>query len=183
MRNAQMKRDTVEDAHQNKTTIADNPRQRERAVYEDLMPNNFMTDAAVKLQALPATMAGIAVGSVNVLAGRLAGNKDARITVGNNALQFENGLMGKPSSAFTAGNAVLYGPGAHPDRPSTRRYDERATPVTLGDHEKGHTYQFRKPFFIPRYYGAEIIDGLRGRPNRYEVEADDFGEESYRRRK
>ena len=182
-RNAELRREAAAEARRNPARVVDDPRERERTVYENLLPDNFATDSIVKLQALPATMAGIAAGSVNVLASRLAGNKDARITVGNNALQFENGWIGEPNSAFTAGNAVLYGPGGYPDRPSLTRYDGRATPVTLGDHEKGHTYQFRKPLFPARYYGAKFIDGLQGKPNRYEIEADDFGEEAYRRRK
>lgn len=79
-----------------------------------------------------------ATGSLNVLAARLAGKKDARISVGNNALQFEGGLLGSDRSAFTAGNSVLYGPGGHPEM-RARRYDKRPTSVSVGEHEMGHS--------------------------------------------
>ena len=101
-----------------------------------------LADAAGKLWALPYTAAGAAAGTLNVLAARLAGRKDARITLGNNAIQFENGLLGSAEpGAFTLGNSVLYGPGAHPGTKIDTRYDGQPTSVTLlGDHEMGHTY-------------------------------------------
>lgn len=162
---------------------SDGWRKHERAVYEHLMPDNAISDVAGKLWALPLTAAGAVAGSLNVAAARLAGNRDARISLANNAIQFENGLFGKSQSAFTLGNSVLYGPGAYPSLAIDERYDRRKTPVTLGDHEKGHTYQFTKPLFPALYVGSKIADEINGKYHRYEVEADDFSEDAYRRRK
>ena len=149
------------------------------------MPDSPLADAAGKLWALPYTAAGAAAGTLNVLAARLAGRKDARITLGNNAIQFENGLLGSAEpGAFTLGNSVLYGPGAHPGTKIDTRYDGQPTSVTLlGNHEMGHTYRYADPLFPQRYASSEIVGRINGKPNRYEVEADDFAEEAYRRRK
>ena len=158
--------------------------EKERAIYERLTPAGPVTDALGKLWASPLTAVGAAAGSLNVLASRLAGNKDARVTMGNNAIQFENGLIGPTGakSAFTLGNSVLYGPATHPDTPIKERYDKKQPMhATFGDHEKAHTYRYGSPFFLPGYAGSMIFDGIRGKPNRYEVEADDFAEESARR--
>ena len=156
---------------------------RERDIYDRLVPDNMFDDAAGKLWALPVTALGIAAGSLNVLAGQVAGHKDARISVGNNALQFEDGLIGQDNSAFTLGNAVLYGPGGHPNTPVRKRYDGVRTPVSLGDHETGHTYQHYRPGFIPRWALGQVRKVLTDQPNPYEVEADDFGDEMYRGRR
>jgi hypothetical protein len=129
------------------------------------------------------TALGAAAGSLNVLAAQIAGKDDARTTVGNNALQFEGGLLGSGRSAFTLGNSVLYGPGGHPEMPSVERYDKRLTPVSVGEHEMGHRYQYVNPLFPVLYLGSRIDARINGRPYRYEVEADDFAEEAYRRRR
>ena len=151
---------------------------RERAIYDGLTPDGPVSDALGKLWASPVTAAGAALGSLNVLASRLAGNKDARVTLGNNAIQFENGLIGANRSAFTLGNSVLYGPNTRPDTPITRREDKKGPlRATYGDHERAHTHQFTSPLFPTLYIGSRIADGIRGKPNRYEVEADDFAAE------
>ncbi|WP_340317228.1 hypothetical protein [Rhizorhabdus argentea] len=155
---------------------------KQRAAYEKLRPDHMITDIAGKLWASPYTAVGAAAGALNVLAGRIAGRPDARITIGNNALQFEGGLVGKGGSAFTLGNSVLYGPGTHPDRPALR--DDKAKehpPFTFGSHEKGHTYQYGNPWFPYRYAAGAIRGVLTGKPNPAEVEADDFAQEDYRR--
>ena len=155
---------------------------KQKAVYERLTPDGALSDAAGKLWAAPLTIAGAVAEGLNVLGARLAGDEDARITFGNNAIQFESGLVGG-KGAVTVGNSVLYGAGAHPETPSRKRYDDIPTPVTLGDHEMAHTRQYTNPFFLRRYIGNGIDDWIHGKPNRYEVEADDFAEEAYRRRR
>lgn len=173
---------TPEQLQQLREQSAKSQRAKENEVYERLMPDNVVTDALGKAWASPITLAGAAAGSLNVLAARLAGKKDARISVGNNALQFEGGLLGSDRSAFTAGNSVLYGPGGHPEM-RARRYDKRPTSVSVGEHEMGHTYQYYSPPFPALYLGSRIVDKINGRPYRYEAEADDFAEEAYRRRR
>lgn len=159
--------------------------EKEHAAYEKLMPDHPVTDMLGRAWAYPATLVGAAIGSANVLAARIAGRKDARITVGNNALQFESGLIGntKNKSAFTLGNSVLYGPGAHPETKSERRYDGRKTQVTLGEHEEGHIYQYNNPLLLHRYLAGRIAKAFTGQQNPVEVEADDFADEAYRRRR
>lgn len=154
---------------------------RQRAAYEKLRPGHVITDIGGKLWALPYTAVGAAAGALNVLAGRIAGRPDARITIGNNALQFEGGLLGKRLSAFTFGNSVLYGPGTHPDFPADRDDKAEHPPFTFGGHEKGHTYQYGNPWFPSRYAAGWTNGILTGKPNPAEVEADDFAQEDYRR--
>lgn len=174
---------TPEQLRQSREQLAASQRSKEKQVYERLMPDNRLTDVLGKLRAFPYTAVGAIAGATNVVASRLAGNDDARITMGNNALQFEGGLLGSDESAFTFGNSVLYGPGGHPELPSKTRYDKRSTPVPFGDHEMGHTYRYADPLFPGRYIQSWINDKINGRPPLYEVEADDFAEESYRRRR
>jgi hypothetical protein len=156
---------------------------KERAIHENLMPANGVTHVLGRVTALPWTALGAATGSLNVLGAKLAGRGDARITRRGDQLNFESGLLGGGESAFTLGDSVLYGPNGHPDTPSVRRYDHRLTPVALGDHEPAHSRRYSYPFFPPMYVGAGITDAINGKPNRYEVEADDFAEEAYRRRR
>lgn len=108
---------------QNHEALRRGQRDRERAAYERLIPSGRLSDVAGKIWAAPITAVGALAGLASVGAAKLAGHDDARITPGNNAIQFEGGLFGVPG-AFTMGNSVIYGPGSHPDDPSRKRYDD-----------------------------------------------------------
>jgi len=141
-----------------------------------------VTDILGKIWASPFTAVGSALGAANVGLAKVAGNDKAKISVGNNALQFENGLLGFGGRAFTMGNSVLYGPGEDATRPSKARYDGRGAKASLAEHEMGHTYQYQKYNFPALYLGNKIAGRITGRRNPYEDEADDFGDAVHGRR-
>ena len=146
------------------------------AAHDRLRPSNVVTDVIGKVGALPLTAMGSALGAANVGLARLAGHKNARMTVGHNALQFEDGLIGLGGRAFTLGNSVIYAPGEHPSSPSRKRYDERRTPASLAQHEMGHSYQYQKFGFAPLYLANLVTGSISRKRNPYEDEADDFGD-------
>lgn len=157
------------------------PSKAERAAADRLTPSNRVTDLLGKLYAAPITAAGSIAGAANVAAARIAGDKRAKISMRDNGIQFESGYFGDKDRAFTLGNAVLHGPGSRPGDPN-QRYDDRKTKATTAEHESGHTYQYQHPGFIPDYLRYLARQALTGKPNPYEIEADDFGEWQHRQK-
>ena len=95
--------------------------------------------------------------AVGLLAGFAAVPFGAKVTLGNNAIQFENYPLG--SGALTLGNTVLYATGLSPSQKSNPYVWHPQ--VVLGLHEAGHTYQYEAlgPLFIPIYFASGGIDG------------------------
>lgn len=114
-----------------------------------------MLDLAGKVWALPNTVIGLAVGGVSYGAGWAGyglGLLDVApsITIGNNAIQFENIPFG--NGALTLGNTIIYGGGTAPNQTGNLYGDSRY--LNVGRHEMGHTYQYQAygPFFLPAYF-------------------------------
>jgi hypothetical protein len=101
-----------------------------------------IVDLAGKLWTLPNTVVGIVIGLAGVLLG-------ARISLGNNAIQFEHFPLG--IGALTLGNAILYGRSTAPG--DIKPLYGSKQPLSLAAHERAHTYQYQAlgPFFIPVY--------------------------------
>jgi hypothetical protein len=118
-------------------------------------------DVAAKIWASPNTVLGLAYGGVGYLYG-VATGQDVKITLGNNAVQFENMPQSMVDRPFALGNTILY---SVYDQPKSTLYssytntyvgvdaDGESIYPTVGDHERQHTYQYQKfgPFFIPAY--------------------------------
>jgi hypothetical protein len=120
-----------------------------------------LADTAGKLWTLPNTALGVGVGLPGVPFG-------ARITFGNNAIQFENYPWG--TGALTLGNAIIYGGGTSPSDVGQLYGDPRV--LNVGLHEMGHTYQYQAlgPLFLPIYF---FTGGISSR-NPFERAANDF---------
>ncbi len=118
-------------------------------------------DFAGKVWTLPNTIVGLAVG----IAGMPFG---ATISIGNNAIQFENYPWG--AGAITLGNSIIYARGTTPNDVGQLYGDRRL--LNVGLHERGHTYQYQAfgPFFIPTYL---LTGGIRGR-NPFEQGANNY---------
>jgi len=110
-----------------------------------------IVDLAGKLWTLPNTVVGIVIGLAGVLHG-------ARISFGNNAIQFEHFPLG--IGALTLGNAILYGRSTAPC--DIKPLYGSTQPLSLAAHERAHTYQYQAfgPFFIPVYLAC---GGIRAR--------------------
>ena len=101
-------------------------------------------DVAGKVWASPNTAIGLTAGGLGHVAGLAKGTRP-RISVGNNAIQFENNpVAGR--SAVTLGNVSIYSPYDSVDRSSS--------------HEKPHTYQAQQlgPFYLP----SNLLGGAAG---------------------
>lgn len=114
-----------------------------------------MLDLAGKVWALPNTVIGLAIGGVSYGAGWAGyglGLVDVApsISIGNNAIQFENIPFG--NGALTVGNTIIYGGGTAPSQMGNLYGDRRY--LNVGLHEMGHTYQYQAygPFFLPAYF-------------------------------
>ena len=82
------------------------------------------------------TVVGIIWGGIGVPFG-------AKVTIGNNAIQFENHPFMPEGGAITFGNAISYGKQACPTEPLPNG--------TFGKHEQQHTYQgeLLGPLYLP----------------------------------
>ena len=89
-----------------------------------------------KIWNLPNTVVGIIWGGIGVPFG-------AKVTIGNNAIQFENHPFMPEGGAITFGNAISYGKQACPTEPLPNG--------TFGKHEQQHTYQgeLLGPLYLP----------------------------------
>lgn len=132
-----------------------------------------MLDLAGKVWALPNTVMGLAVGGVSYgvgWAGYGLGLLDVApsISIGNNAIQFENIPFG--TGALTLGNTIIYGGGTAPNQMGNLYGDRRY--LNVGLHEMGHTYQYQAygPFFLPAYFlrgGISAINPFEQGANNY----------------
>ena len=100
----------------------------------------------LKLNNLPNTVLGLTLGAIGLLFG-------ARVSVGNNAIQFLGHPLMLARFAATIGNVVLYG--------------RRVTPASvgfdgnlLGDHERQHTIQGEHLGVL--YLPSNLFGGLAG---------------------
>ena len=92
-----------------------------------------------KLWTLPNTALGLALGVAGLPFG-------AKVSFGNNAIQFSNMPFG--NGAITFGNTILYGKNIDPTTPAGR-YNGQGGLYPIGDHERAHTYQYEilGPFY------------------------------------
>ena len=146
-----------------------------------------------KVWASPNTALGLAYGGVGYLYGNLT-NQDVKVSIGNNAVQFEGNPLGFDGTAMTLGNAINYFGSARPDSGKTLSYSKGyytynynannngrlpndADRIILGDHEQVHTYQAEKlgPLFLPTYF----FGGGINKNNLLEQNADKVGNNAY----
>lgn len=116
-------------------------------------------DLAGKTWASPATAVGLAWGLTGALFG-------ADISIGNNAVQFENHPF--MSGAITFGNTISYSKDLGPETYSSV-YGRNNN---VGRHEKGHTYQYQ--LFGPLFPLLYLPRGLGSSNNPLEQAADDY---------
>ena len=114
-------------------------------------------DVLGKIWASPYTLLGAAYGGFGHLYGIATGRRP-QISFGNNAIQFINNPFVNRRSAFTLGNAILYGAEQSPETPGA--YGNLQV-KNVGEHEKAHTYQYQTlgPFFGPAYMLAGGFSG------------------------
>ena len=94
------------------------------------------------------SVVGLAWGAIGIPFG-------ARPSFDNNALQFENHPFMDSHGAITLGNVIAYGEKAGPKTPLSK-----GSPVTVGDHERQHTYQGE--LLGPLYLPSNILGGVAG---------------------
>ncbi len=118
-------------------------------------------DVLGKLWTAPNTLLGLLVGFPMLLAG-------ARISLGDNAIRFQNLPVGR--GALTLGNVVLYSRHCAPDIEASMYGDTRC--LRIGKHERAHTlqYQLLGPLFLPVYL---CCGGISAR-NPFERAANDY---------
>jgi len=126
--------------------------------------------------ATPNTLAGLVYGGLGHVVGLLSGTHP-EITFGNNAVQFTNNPFVNRDSAFTLGNAILYGQ----DKPPESQYAYGDPDVKTGKHEQAHTHQYE--VLGPLFGSAYMLQGgfigpsgfSRPRGNPFEDAAQDYG--------
>jgi hypothetical protein len=125
-----------------------------------------LLDLAGKFWALPDTAIGLVIGAVGVPFG-------ARISLGINAIQFENYPWG--NGALTLGNAIIYGGGESPDDTRTGLYNDPRL-LNVGLHETGHSFQAEALgiFFLPAYFMSGGINF--NTPNIFEQAANNYAD-------
>lgn len=119
-------------------------------------------DLLGKLWTAPNSLLGLIAGLSMVPFG-------ARVSVGDNALRFENIPLGR--GALTLGNIVLYSHHCAPDTETTGMYGDSRC-LRIGKHEQAHTlqYQLLGPLFLPVYL---CCGGISAR-NPFERAANDY---------
>jgi hypothetical protein len=125
------------------------------------------------------------LGGAGYLYGAATG-QDVKVSIGNNAVQFEGNPLGQDGAAITLGNTISYfGSEAKPDAPWPTYEANNGTwtgsindSVILGKHEQEHTYQYEKlgPLFLPIY----SFYGIADLKNPFEQAADKAGNQYYR---
>ncbi len=129
--------------------------------------SNPVFNLITKMRALPVTAIGVAYGLLNYPFG-------ARITIGHNAIEFNN-VLGKSDNALTLGNSILYAQssaGSDFTRLQMGAYDD--VNVNVGLHEEGHTWQFQRlgPLYPVFYLNAGPFGNIN---NPYENAANIYG--------
>ena len=144
-------------------------------------------DILGKINALPITIVGSAIGLLNMGMGLLAGN-DVKLRFEDNSIQFIGGGIGQArdgrlifggSGAVTLGNVQLYAgsiePGTDDTGYSGSKYRDfnRINVIRTGDHEQSHTYQYQNLglAFLPLY----LLNGFQSGANSFEAAADRGG--------
>lgn len=119
-------------------------------------------DLLGKLWTLPNTVIGLIAGLPMLWFG-------ARISLGDNAVRFENIPLGH--GALTLGNVVLYSRHCAPTDEATGMYGDSRC-LRVGRHEQAHTlqYQLLGPLFLPAYL---CCGGISAR-NPFERAANDY---------
>jgi hypothetical protein len=99
----------------------------------------------------PNTALGLMLGGAGYLYGAATG-QDVKVSIGNNAVQFEGNPLSIGDSAVTLGNTINYFGTGHPES-IWDSYDGEYK-INLGQHEQQHTYQSEQlgPFFLPVYF-------------------------------
>ena len=117
---------------------------------------------------LPNTAIGLAHGTAGFLIGLLPGVPNVRVSVGHNAIQFENNPLCLAGTALTIGNVISYGVESGPE--------ETVEEGSVGQHEEAHTYQGEQlgPLYLPVYLVSGVGAVLRG--------ANPFGRENFMER-
>lgn len=120
-------------------------------------------DVIGKIWALPNTVVGLVIGLAGVPFG-------AKITFGNNGIQFENYPWGDSNAALTLGNVIIYGKNTSPADFGSLYGSTQF--LNVGRHEKGHTlqYQFFGPLFLPTY----LLSGGISASNPFEQGANNY---------
>lgn len=162
-----------------------------------LWETKLQLDVAKKVWASPNTVLGLTIGGVGYLYGA-ANGQEVKVSIGNNAVQFEGNPLGQNGAALTLGNSINYFGSASPD--SGKTFDRNGEYYTyqakqnyinsngnyqftdfdkiiLGSHESQHTYQAETlgPLFLPIYF----LSGGISNNNWLENEADKFGNNAY----
>lgn len=104
--------------------------------------NSLLHSVFKKIWNLPNTIIGLGLGILGLPFG-------AKVSFGNNAIQFENHPLMHKRGAITLGNVIAYG--------------KETSPNQLGDHERQHTYQGE--LLGPLYLFAHLFNGLRAKLN------------------
>lgn len=150
-----------------------------------------VVDILGKINALPITLVGAAIGFVNAGIGLLRGN-DVDIDVKGNAIQFTGGGIGQDTEsligirlggngAITLRNVELYAGSVTPDsfskgygsnQPGYEPFNDIAEILTAV-HEQSHTYQYQYLglAFLPLY----LANGFQSNTNPFETAADRGG--------
>lgn len=101
---------------------------------------SFFGSLLGKIWSVPTTIVGLAWGIAGLPFG-------AKVSLGNNAIQFENHPFMDEHGGITIGNVIAYGSGTNPEE--------------IGDHERQHTYQAELlgPFYLPfhLFEGSEAL--------------------------
>jgi hypothetical protein len=162
------------------TMILNNPTEFKNQTKEgyDVLTSEEAKDIYGKVWASPNTVLGLTIGGVGYLYGAATG-QEVKVSIGNNAIQFEGMPSLMVERPFTLGNTILYSGfgdvGYGPESPLYASYtntyvgiDSKGNSVypTVGDHEAEHTYQYQNlgPFFLPTY----VVNGM--------INADKVGE-------
>lgn len=113
-----------------------------------------------KVWNLPNTVLGLVYGIAGHALALLMLRKDARIDIGNNAIQFHNSPL--MLTAMTLGNVIIYGRARCPERHNCAFCDSPAT-HTVGREEFRHTQQgeILGPLYLPAHLIAGTISLLR----------------------
>lgn len=113
---------------------------------------------AGKANAAGTTAVGLAAGGVAAAAGAVAGT-NPKVSIGNNAVQFESVPRQLMPTAVTLGNVIIYGEGNNPgDR-------QDISQMSLGHEEMQHTFQAEQlgslylPVHLTLQAAATMVDG------------------------
>jgi hypothetical protein len=129
---------------------------------------NPILDIIGKIWTSPNTLIGVLYGGAGHIIGLLT-DTNPKISLGNNAIQFHNNPLTRPTAAITLGNTISYGKKNDPK--DFGAYGDIT--VNIGLHEAAHTYQYQVLgiFYLPTYF---ILGGV-DKKNRFEEAAQEYG--------